>query len=164
VSEFVVRAPEPAELGAVGELTVAAYRVDGFLKANGGYARELADAERRAREAQLLVAASNDGELLGSVTIVQPGTPYAEISREGEVEFRMLATHPAARGRGVGEALIHAVLERARELDARQVVMSSLEAMKTAHRLYARIGFTRLPERDWQPVPGFWLRAFSLPL
>ncbi|HKS47203.1 MAG TPA: GNAT family N-acetyltransferase [Amycolatopsis sp.] len=164
MSEFIVRAPRPEELDAVGALTVAAYRADGFLEGDGEYEKELADAARRAAEAELLVAVSAGGDLLGSVTVVRPGTAYAEVSREGELEFRMLATAPAARGRGVGEALIRAVVERARQLGARQVVMSSPDAMKAAHRLYARFGFTRLPERDWEPVPSFWIRTFALDL
>lgn len=163
-SEFVVRSPRADELGAVGELTVAAYRTDGLLEGDADYVQELADAARRAAKAELLVAVGEDGELLGSVTVVRPHTAYAEISRKGELEFRMLATAPAARRRGVGEALVHAVLERARALDAKRVVMCSLDTMHAAHRLYTRIGFTLQPERDWEPSPGFWLRAFALTL
>jgi hypothetical protein len=33
--------------------------------------------------------------------------------------------------------------------------------MHVAHRLYARLGFGRLPERDWEPVPGITLLAFG---
>jgi GNAT superfamily N-acetyltransferase len=115
MGEFVVRAARPEELGVVGEITVAAYRHDGVLvSAETGYEKRLADAARRATEAELLVATTADGEVLGSVTFVRPGSAYAEISRDGEVEFRMLATAPGARGRGVGEALITAVVDRGR--------------------------------------------------
>jgi hypothetical protein len=34
--------------------------------------------------------------------------------------------------------------------------------MSAAHRLYRRLGFTRLPCRDWQPVPGLQVLAFAL--
>jgi hypothetical protein len=40
------------------------------------------------------------------------------------------------------------------------MVLSSLREMATAHRVYARLGYTRLPERDWEPVPGVHLIAF----
>jgi hypothetical protein len=33
--------------------------------------------------------------------------------------------------------------------------------MTTAHRLYERFGFTRLPERDWRPEPGVELLVYS---
>lgn len=161
MSEVVVRPATPAELSMIGAITVAAYEADGLLVANPQYVHELSDAARRAEHAELLVAVHPEGELLGSVTVVRSGTEYAEISREDELEFRMLSTTPAARGRGVGEALTRAVLDRARELGLRRVVLSSLDGMKAAHRLYERLGFSRLPERDWEPVPGFWLRAYT---
>ncbi|WP_312871635.1 GNAT family N-acetyltransferase [Amycolatopsis acididurans] len=160
----LVRPARQDELTAVGALTVAAYEADGLLVANAEYAHELSDAARRAEHAELLVAVTGDGELLGSVTVTPPGSAFAEISRPDELEFRMLSTAPAARGRGVGEALTRAVVDRARALGARRVVLCSLDSMTAAHRLYARLGFTRLPERDWQPGPGFWLRAFGLDL
>jgi hypothetical protein len=36
--------------------------------------------------------------------------------------------------------------------------------MTAAHRLYERLGFTRLPDRDWTPVPGVDLRVYALDL
>jgi hypothetical protein len=36
--------------------------------------------------------------------------------------------------------------------------------MLGAQRLYAELGFRRLPERDWSPVPGVSLLAFTLGL
>jgi hypothetical protein len=44
------------------------------------------------------------------------------------------------------------------------VVISSLPQMAAAHRLYTRLGFRRLPERDWTPVPGVDLIAFTVDL
>ena len=44
------------------------------------------------------------------------------------------------------------------------MVLSSSTTMHAAHRLYERLGFTRLPERDWSPVPGVQLVAYALPL
>jgi hypothetical protein len=34
--------------------------------------------------------------------------------------------------------------------------------MASAHRVYERLGFSRAPERDWQPVPGVDLIAYRL--
>jgi len=36
--------------------------------------------------------------------------------------------------------------------------------MLAAHRLYRRLGFVRVPERDWEPVPGVVLWAFGIEL
>lgn len=162
--DVVVRPARQDELTEIGAITVAAYEADGLLVADPEYVHELSDAARRAEQAELLVAITAEGEVLGSVTVTPPGSAFAEISRDGELEFRMLSTAPAARGRGVGEALAKAVVGRARELGARRVVLCSLESMTTAHRLYTRLGFARIPDRDWQPAPGFWLRAFGLDL
>ena len=48
----------------------------------------------------------------------------------------------AARGRGVGEALTLAALERARSAGARTVDLTSRPSREAANRLYQRIGFT----------------------
>lgn len=159
--KIVVRVAEPAEYETIGAITVGAYESDGLLVADPEYRAELADAAGRAAHAELLVAVGEPGEVLGSVTVTPPGSPLAEISREDELEFRMLATAPPARGRGVGEALTRAVLARAAERGARRVVLCSLTQMTTAHRLYRRLGFSRAPERDWEPVPGVPLLAFT---
>ncbi|MBW4716577.1 GNAT family N-acetyltransferase [Saccharothrix obliqua] len=165
MGEVVVRAARADEWVEAGVLTVAAYHADRYVDSHtGGYADELADATARAREAELLVAVDVADTLLGTVTIARPGSPYAEVSRDGELEFRMLAVRPEARGRGVGEALVRAVVARAREAGARRVVMSSAETMTTAHRLYRRLGFRRFPERDWNPVPELRLVAYAFAL
>lgn len=159
---LTVRPAGPGELPEVGRLTLAAYLADGAVNPGGSYAAELTDAAWRAREAELLVAVDVNGALLGTVTVCPPGSPLREISRPGELEFRMLGVAPEARGRGVGTALVTAVLQRAAQLGAHRVVLCSAERMHAAHRLYGRLGFVRLPERDWQPVPGFSLLAFGL--
>ncbi|MGH3908809.1 MAG: GNAT family N-acetyltransferase [Pseudonocardiaceae bacterium] len=158
---LTVRPARSDEIDAVGELTRQAYVTDGLVDPAGPYIAELGNAARRTREAELLVAVDPDGELLGTVTVCTPDSPLAEVSRPGELEFRMLAVSPDARRRGVGEALVSTVLQRADDLGAHRVVLCSAEHMSTAHRLYARMGFNRLPERDWQPVPGLQLLAFG---
>ncbi|MFD4643799.1 GNAT family N-acetyltransferase [Lentzea sp. NPDC058436] len=162
MADLIIRPATEADLEAVGAVTVEAYTADGFVGAHDDYASILADAASRFRDAELIVAQDDEsGTVLGSVTVVRPGTPYAEISRPGELEFRMLAVTAAARGRGVGETLVRAVIDKAREAGATHVVLSSSEKMLAAHRLYERLGFTRLPDRDWSPLPGFQLVAYA---
>ena len=161
MTDLIIRPATEADLEAVGAVTVEAYTADGFVGAHDDYASTLTDAASRFRDAELIVAQDESGTVLGSVTVVRPGTPYAEISRPGELEFRMLAVTAAARGRGVGETLVRAVIDKAREAGATHVVLSSSEKMVAAHRLYERLGFTRLPDRDWSPLPGVDLRAYA---
>lgn len=158
---LVVRPARPDELDDVGRLTVETYVADGHANPAGAYAAELADAAWRARDAELLVAVDASGAVLGTITVCVPGSPLAHVSRSGELEFRMLAVAHGARRRGVGEALVKSVLRRAAEIGAHRVVLCSAPEMHSAHRLYARLGFCRLPERDWEPVPGMTLLAFS---
>ena len=158
---FELRLVRAEELAAVGRLTADVYIGDGFLGATDGYVEKLADTARRAREAEVWVAV--DGEqVLGSVTFVLPGSPYREIARDDEGEFRMLAVDPAARGRGVGQALVELCLRRSRELGYAGVRMSSMDRMTSAHRVYERLGFTRVPEDDWSPEPGVPLLAYGM--
>lgn len=155
-----LRLAEPGELGALGELCVAAYE-QFFGGAEDGYRAHVADTGRRAREAELWVAAE-DGRLLGCVTYCPPGSPWRELSTSAdEGEFRMLAVHPEARGRGVGHALAALCDERARGHGATGMVLSSLAEMTDAHRIYTRLGYARSPDRDWDPMPGVHLIAFS---
>ena len=140
---------------------MAAYR---RVRDVGDYAAVLADVDARVKEAEVLVAVSDGGEVLGSVTNVPDGGEYGEIAREGESEFRMLAVAPEAQGQGVGTALVRAVVDDARRRGRSALVLSSDASMTTAHRMYDRLGFVRDPERDWTPVPDVDLRAYRLDL
>ena len=164
MSEFQIRQALPREYAAIGELTVGAYQGDGYLGADPdtGYATVLRDVASRVEHGEVLAAVDASGEVLGSLTIVRPGSRYAEVSQDGELEFRMLAVSAAARRRGVGEALTRAVLDRARALRLGRVVLCSLYLMTPAHRLYERLGFTRLEARDWEPEPGIRLLAYGI--
>lgn len=164
MSDVIVRPPRPEELAEAGEVVVRGYAANGYLDADDGYAGQLRDVALRSEHAEVLIAVDAADAVLGSVTVVHPGSRYAELSRPGELEFRMLAVDPPARGRGVGEALVRAVLDRAAAAGAVRVVLSTLERMTAAHRLYTRLGFARLPELDWWPGPDIRLIAFGLDL
>jgi ribosomal protein S18 acetylase RimI-like enzyme len=156
-----VRPVEPGEIDAVAALTVAVYRGEGFSTAD--YEPSLRDARSRADTATVLVAL--DGErLVGTVTVATRLGPWAEQAVLGEAVVRMLVVAPEARRLGAGEALMHAALETARRDGCSLVRLCSQDDMTAAHRLYGRLGFTRVPSFDWSPVPGLGLRAFALPL
>lgn len=159
-----IRRAEPRDLTAVGEVTVASY-ASLPQATESGYTDKLRDAAARHREAELWVAVEpGTDEVLGTVTVCHDGSPWREIARGDEGEFRMLAVAPTAQGRGVGAALVKLTIDRFREVGAPGIVLSTLHEMSPAHRLYARHGFVRAPERDWSPVPGVDLVAYSLDL
>jgi GNAT superfamily N-acetyltransferase len=154
-----VRPVRPEEYAAVTELTLEVYVGGGYIPADDDYVEELAATEKRAGEAELLVAVE-EGAVLGAVTYCPPGSAWREIAAADEGEFRMLAVATSARGRGVGLAL--ACLDRAREAGLGGLAISTMSEMTEAHRLYGRLGFTRVPDSDWSPHHGVCLMAFRL--
>ncbi|MGW1339839.1 GNAT family N-acetyltransferase [Kribbella sp. NPDC002412] len=156
-----IRLARPTEYDAVGELAADAYAHDGFLKP--GYAQTVRAAANRAAKAELWVAADATG-LLGTVTYCPPGSVYREIGLDDEGEFRLLAVPGRARGLGIGTALTVRCIERTRELGLSRIVLSSASYMAAAHHIYERLGFVRLPERDWSPLADIDLYAFALDL
>ncbi|MET7984790.1 GNAT family N-acetyltransferase [Streptomyces sp. NPDC005281] len=153
--DIVIRPALPEEYPVVGEIAARAYLGDGLLDfgESDGYLARLRDVEGRAAVAEVLVAVEGD-RVLGSVTFVAQGSPMADFARAGEAEIRMLAVAREARGRGAGEALVRACAERARSLEGcTHLVLSTQRAMLSARRLYERLGFTRTPDRDWNPLP-----------
>ena len=153
-----VEPARPEDYDAIAELTVRVY-VDGGL-ASPGYGAELADVAGRADRSELLVV-WDEGRIVGSVALVLEGDFGNVTSSDDEAAFRMLVVDPSAQGRGVGELLVSTCLERARAAGKRRMVLSTDPRMTAAQRLYRRLGFTRLPERDWAPEPGIDLLVYA---
>ncbi|MEV2213181.1 GNAT family N-acetyltransferase [Streptomyces sp. NPDC050997] len=167
--DLVIRQAAPDEYDTLGEITARAYLLDDLLLfgESDWYLGELKDVAKRAAAADVLVATQGE-QLLGGVTFVPSGGPMADIARTGEAEIRMLAVAREARGRGAGEALVRACVDRARATDGCvRIVLSTQHTMGSAHRIYERLGFVRLPERDWNPIPDLddlTLLAYELTL
>lgn len=166
-STLTIRPVEPHEHAEAGRVTVEAYRhsYDGLT---AGYLASLADVAGRLAQGEVWVALDAAGQIVGTVWVPRPGERLSPLAREGELDFRQLAVAPAARGRGVGEALTRHVIDLARARGARRVVMNSGPEMIGAHALYLKLGFSRLTERE-HPVevePGRFLdlRAFGFDL
>jgi ribosomal protein S18 acetylase RimI-like enzyme len=153
---------EPArqeDFRRIAELTVGVY-VHGGL-ASEGYAPELADVAGRAERSELLVVRDTDDRVVGSVALVLTGDFGNVTESDDEAAFRMLVVDPDVQGRGIGELLVTTCLDRARAAGKRRMVLSTDPRMTAAHRLYERLGFARLPERDWTPVPGVDLLVYA---
>ncbi|CRK54087.1 conserved hypothetical protein [Rhodococcus sp. RD6.2] len=150
---ITIRPAEPTDFDAVADLTVESYVSGGFVAEASAYVQRLRDTAGRSDQAEVVVA-ELDGEVVGSVTIAEPGTPFSDVATDGELEFRMLAVSPAARGRGAGSALVRHVLDAAYDRGLRAVVISTEPEMIDARRIYDRNDFVHMPERDWEPVRG----------
>ena len=158
-----IRAVRPEEYATVGALTVEVYVGEHYVDAESPYVAELFDAATRASAAEVLVAARG-GEVLGSLTVARPDTPYAALAGPDELEFRMLAVAKPARGSGVGTALVQTVLDTAAAEGFRSVVLVTLPDMREARRIYDRMGFVPVPERDWTTTTGVRTAVMRLTL
>ena len=164
----------PDEYERLGEITVAAYRAINPPHADADldeYEAELRDVAGRAAGADVLVAVDVDGDgdgagaVLGGVTYVPDrSSPFAEFDDPDAAGIRMLAVAPEAQGRGVGEALTRACIDRAVAAGRTQVLLHSTDWMTTAHRIYERLRFQRDQSLDWEVEDDFWLRGFRLRL
>jgi ribosomal protein S18 acetylase RimI-like enzyme len=157
-----IRDARPEELAAVGDLRVAAYRADGFLPDGSRYAPRLHSLGADGM-GDILVAVEDDGRLLGTVMLM----PWPEgnlVRGPDEAEIRALAVAKDARRSGVGRALVAAVTHRAAERGVCLLLLLTMPDMRAAQRLYAELGFSRLPDRDASPGGGPTLLAFGMNL
>jgi ribosomal protein S18 acetylase RimI-like enzyme len=87
---------------------------------------------------QLLVALDDDGTLIGSLTLALFRIPTGLRAWIEDV-----VVDDAVRGRGVGEQLNRAALQRAAAAGATTVDLTSRPSREAANRLYQRLGFER---------------------
>jgi ribosomal protein S18 acetylase RimI-like enzyme len=83
-----------------------------------------------------LLLARDGSEIVGAAAVVVYTTPIWVQARIEDV-----VVDEAARGRGVGEALVTRCIEVARERGAAIVELQSARSREAANRLYARLGF-----------------------
>lgn len=163
---LTIREASPAEYDAVGRVTLRAYAHDYDI--GPGYRSDLLDVAGHAARGEVRVAIdAESGRIAGAVWNARAGERLAPVARPGETDFRLLAVDPDFRGRGVGAALTEHLVELARSRGAVRLVMNSGPQMRGAHRLYEKLGFRRLLDREHEKeVDGrrFHLFAFGLDL
>ncbi|MCA0174749.1 MAG: GNAT family N-acetyltransferase [Proteobacteria bacterium] len=81
----------------------------------------------------LLLAQDDAGALVGCAAL--------RASAPGAGEFKRFYVRPAARGQGVGAALVQALLARAQQAGYRTVRLDSARFMTAAHAMYRAHGF-----------------------
>ena len=159
---MVIRDALRDEFAEIGEIRVNAYLADGFLSPDSGYAPRLR--QLGSDGAGPVLVATDDAAIIGTV-MLQTWPNGGELLRgPEEAEIRALAVRPEARGRGVGRALVDAVIDRAARLGVRHLLLLTQQEMKAAHRIYEEAGFARLPDRDRSPEPSVSLLAYGLDL
>jgi GNAT superfamily N-acetyltransferase len=168
--KLLIRDARPDERATIAELTLAAYTQYAEVMPRRGweaYSRDFMQTiNDRDNPAEFIVAEAG-GNLVGSVLLYPaPAADSAEDSpddsppREGLPEVRLLAVAPAARGQGVGRALMQECLRRARRMVAPALGLHTTDLMQVAMRLYEQMGFERAPETDWSPAPNFVVKGY----
>lgn len=168
---YSVRNAKPDEFRAIGALMVSVYsQLDGFPKESDqpDYYRMLTHIGELTKkpETELLVAVSADKLIHGAVVYFgdmsfygSGGSATKETNASG---FRLLAVDPAARGQGIGKLLTLECIAKAKRRRHSQVVIHTTKAMKTAWRMYEKLGFRRSEDLDFmqEDLPVFGFRLF----
>ena len=95
---------------------------------------------------ELMLARARTGKALGCVALRSlEGTAVREMKR--------LYVRPAARGLGIGVALVEAIIGCAQELGYAEMKLDTLAGMAEAFALYKRFGFSEIPAYYHNPVP-----------
>ena len=125
-----IRQVRPEEYAEAGRVTALAYQEfappgDADWEA---YLRVIADVAGRVDRTIVLVAVE-DSKILGSATIEMDGTVGDDdVQLPSDVAaLRMLGVDPAARGRGVGHALVQATIDRCRGRRKRELILRTTE-------------------------------------
>jgi ribosomal protein S18 acetylase RimI-like enzyme len=152
--QLTIRPAVEADFADVARITGDSYLAAGYFDdADHPYMVKVMDVAARAEQATIWVA-EREGTIVGSVTLALAGEPYADIALPDELEFRMLVVDPAVQRSGAGKAMVNAIISYARTLPGiRAVALTTGKDWESAHGLYRRTGFQRVPERDWF-VPG----------
>lgn len=123
-----------------------------------GYEEEMAALPARYAEPEsvLLLGFLGD-EAVGCVAVKQ------RRDRPGDCEMKRLWTEPAARGTGMGRALIEAAMAWSRQQGAKTLLLDTVAvAMPDAVRLYRRLGFVETERHNANPVSGLLFMKLDL--
>jgi predicted N-acetyltransferase YhbS len=153
---LTVRAAEPAERDAVLAVMEAANAEHRSLmqpEVYDHYLRNLRDLVTADRGVQITIAGLGL-RLVGAVAFIADAGMSGDDRHRRWATLRALAVDPAVRGAGIGQRLVGWCIGQARQHDAPAIYLHSAIFQATAHRLYERLGFKRMPERDLDTATG----------
>jgi predicted N-acetyltransferase YhbS len=128
------------------------------------YAQDIMDVRSRLDTSELIVA-ENSVRLVGAVTFYPNSFPSDHGGwPAGWTGIRLLAVHPDARGMGIARVLMDECLLRSRLRSATALGLHTTELMGIARGMYARMGFVRVPEYDFQAGPEMVVMGYGLEL
>ena len=141
--DVVLREPGPGDLGWIVQRNAALYAAEYDFNADyeGLVARIVADfAEDHDPHLERVWIAELDGRPVGCVMCVRDDAP-------GTARLRLLLVEPDARGLRIGDQLVAAVVEFARGVGYRDLVLWTNDILGAARRIYQRHGFVLSAEK-----------------
>jgi len=79
------------------------------------------------------------------------GTCALTKHRDGTLELAKMAVTKKYQGRGIGAKLMQAIINRAREMDAKALYLQTSTKLKAANYLYQKFGFKNTKENPFKP-------------
>jgi ribosomal protein S18 acetylase RimI-like enzyme len=158
VSYDIAPARTPDDLAAMRDLIQEFLQGVGIEIAIQGFAAELPHfpGDYAPPRGELLLASDEAGEALGCICL-------HPLAQPGACEIKRLYVRPAARGLGLGRALVAAMLDRATALGYREAMLDTLPWMTSAIAIYRAQGFTEIPPYWNNIVPGILFFGRKLP-
>ena len=164
---LLIRNARSDELDEVSLLLKDAYQqYENFIRPEAwkSYLEDIMDVRSRLGKSDLIVAEVNH-RLAGCVTLYLNGAQsLPEVWHRDSSVLRLLAVHPAYRDQGIGRALMEECIRRCRQAKVAAIGLHTTDAMDIARKMYERMGFVRVPESDFHPVPGVTVMAYRFQL
>ncbi|MGY6018181.1 bifunctional helix-turn-helix transcriptional regulator/GNAT family N-acetyltransferase [Streptomyces spinosirectus] len=141
--DVVLRDPSPGDLGWIVQRNAALYASEFGWNADyeGLVARIVADfAEDHDPHLERVWIAELEGRPVGCVMCVRDEAPAT-------ARLRLLLVERDARGLGIGDRLVRAVIDFARGVGYRELVLWTNDVLASARRIYQRHGFVLVGEK-----------------
>lgn len=104
-------------------------------------------------EKDLVLTALVDGEMAGSITVIDRG--------EESAQLRFFIVDPAYHGRGIGKQLLSMALDWCRERGIKKVFLWTVDSLPQSRALYEKTGF-QIVERHTDDRYGVMLESLRM--
>jgi len=149
---------------AIQSVTLAAY--EQYAPVMGGmwefYRENIVKTLADVTPAEQIVAETSAG-VVGTALLFPAGSQFGD-SVLAFPEIRLVAVDPAARGQGIGQALMQECIRRARQSGVTAITLHTTDMMSVAQGMYVRMGFVHAPELDFFPAPDYLVKGYRFEL